>query len=105
MPPEISIVIPAFEEEARVGESIKKIFSFLQSNSINAELIVVDDGSRDRTADTARAAFEYAGNIPANVIRYEENRGIDGINERAAAAIELRQHQAGAAEETDHQCA
>ena len=75
MPPEISIVIPAFEEEARVGESIKKIFSFLQSNSINAELIVVDDGSRDRTADTARVAFEYAGNIPANVIRYEENRG------------------------------
>jgi glycosyltransferase involved in cell wall biosynthesis len=75
MPPEISIVIPAFEEEARVGESIKKIFSFLQSNSINAELIVVDDGSRDRTADTARAAFESAGNIPANVIRYEENRG------------------------------
>jgi len=75
MPPEISIVIPAFEEDARVGESIQKIFSYLRSNSINAELIVVDDGSRDRTADVAREAFSDAGDIEARVIRYEENRG------------------------------
>ncbi|PYT01825.1 MAG: glycosyl transferase [Acidobacteria bacterium] len=75
MPSEISIVIPAFEEEARVGDSIEKILSFLQKNSINAELIVVDDGSRDRTADAAREAFSSASDTPTNVIRYEENRG------------------------------
>ena len=75
MPPEISIIIPAFEEEARVGDSIQKILSFLQTNLINAEIIVVDDGSRDRTAEAAREAFANAGNIEARVIRYEENRG------------------------------
>jgi glycosyltransferase involved in cell wall biosynthesis len=75
MPPEISIVIPAFEEEARVGGSIRKILSFLRENSINAELIVVDDGSRDGTAESAREAFSTAGDIPVSVIRYEENRG------------------------------
>lgn len=75
MPPEISIIIPAFEEEARVGDSIQKILSFLQTNLINAEIIVVDDGSRDRTAEAAREAFANAGNIEAQVIRYEENRG------------------------------
>ncbi len=70
MPPEISIIIPAFEEEARVGDSIQKILSFLQTNLINAEIIVVDDGSRDRTAEAAREAFANAGNIEARVIRY-----------------------------------
>ena len=75
MPPEISIIIPAFEEETRVGESVRKILSFVHSNSINAELIVVDDGSRDATADVARQAFDGDHAVPSRVIRYEENRG------------------------------
>lgn len=75
MTPDISIVIPAFEEEARVGASITRILSFIRDSSIKAELIVVDDGSNDRTAAVARAAFETAGSIPTEVIRYEENRG------------------------------
>jgi len=75
MTPDISIVIPAFDEEGRVGESIKQILSFISASSIKAELIVVDDGSKDRTAEVAAAAFENAAEIPAKVIRYEENRG------------------------------
>lgn len=75
MTPEISIVIPAYEEEARLGDSITRILTFLHSTSPRAELIVVDDGSRDRTAEIARAALEDAGDIETKVIRYEENRG------------------------------
>lgn len=75
MTPEISIVIPAFEEEARIGESISQILSFLGDNEIAAELIVVDDGSKDRTAETAESAFGAANGIPAKVVRYKENRG------------------------------
>ncbi len=75
MTPEISIVIPAFEEATRVGESIKQILSFIRGSSMRAELILVDDGSKDRTAAVAEAAFETAGEIPAKVVRYEENRG------------------------------
>ena len=75
MTPEISIVIPAFDEEARVGDSIRKILSYLRDNSLTAELIIVDDGSRDRTAEAAEAAFGEVSEIPSRVIRYEENRG------------------------------
>src|SRR5688572_26649141 len=75
MTPEVSIIIPAFEEEARVGDSIRKILAYLRQSSTAAELIVVDDGSKDRTSPAAEAAFESAGDIPATVIRYEENRG------------------------------
>jgi dolichyl-phosphate beta-glucosyltransferase len=75
MTPEISIVIPAFEEEARVGTSIDRILSYLRDVSVGAELIVVDDGSKDRMAEVAQAAFESSGNIATKVIRYEQNRG------------------------------
>jgi dolichyl-phosphate beta-glucosyltransferase len=75
MTPDISIVIPAFEEEARVGESIAKILAYLNGQSINAELIVVDDGSNDATARVAEAAFAAGDGLPSRVIRYEQNRG------------------------------
>ena len=44
MTPEISIVIPAFEEEARIGDTIRQILSFVGDIAMAAELIVVDDG-------------------------------------------------------------
>lgn len=75
MTPEISIVIPAFDEEARVGESIERILSYIRGSSVRAELIVVDDGSNDQTTAVAKAAFESAGEVPAKVVRYEQNRG------------------------------
>jgi dolichyl-phosphate beta-glucosyltransferase len=75
MTPDISIVIPAFEEEARVGDSIERILSYLRDVSARAELIVVDDGSKDRTAEVAESAFKSAGEIATKVIRYDQNRG------------------------------
>ena len=51
MTPELSIVIPAFDEEDRVGDSINRILAFLRDKSLAAELILVDDGSRDRTSE------------------------------------------------------
>ena len=75
MTAEISIIIPAFEEEVRVGDSITRILSFVRDAAMDAELIIVDDGSKDRTAEVAESAFETAGDIPTKVIRYEQNRG------------------------------
>ncbi len=75
MPPELSIIVPAFDEEDRLGASIEVILSFLAEHSISAELIVVDDGSQDNTAEVAQDAFKHAPQIPAKVIRYSENRG------------------------------
>ncbi len=75
MNPEISIVVPAFEEEERLGTSIGLILSHIQKNGINAELIIVDDGSADRTRDVAREASAAYPDISSQVIRYEPNRG------------------------------
>lgn len=75
MSPTVSIVIPAFEEEERVGSSIERILTYVRKNSLPAELIVVDDGSRDRTSEAARTAFQSHPEATARVIRYEKNRG------------------------------
>ena len=72
---ELSIVVPAYEEEERLGESIRKILSYVGDKGIAAELIVVDDGSRDRTADVAKQVCSEFENLETKVIRYELNRG------------------------------
>ena len=72
---DLSIVLPAYDEEERLGGTITKILAYLAANSINAELIVVDDGSGDRTADVARETAAAFPQIETNVIRYDENRG------------------------------
>jgi len=46
----LSIVIPAFNEENRLEETLNKLDSFLNDGNWNAEIIVVDDGSTDATA-------------------------------------------------------
>jgi dolichyl-phosphate beta-glucosyltransferase len=47
----------------------------LKESSHASELIVVDDGSGDRTAETVESAFENAGDVSTRLIRYEKNRG------------------------------
>ncbi|MBK6748802.1 MAG: glycosyltransferase family 2 protein [Acidobacteria bacterium] len=72
---DLSIVVPAFDEEARLGVTMTKILDFIDIDSINAELIIVDDGSGDQTAEVARESASAFPRIETNIIRYEENRG------------------------------
>lgn len=71
----ISIVIPAFEESARLGDSIRKTLSYVKKEDLNAELIVVDDGSKDETTEVAKTVFAEFPDLKTKVIRYEQNRG------------------------------
>lgn len=73
--PALSIIIPAFNESARIGDSILKILAYVEKTEPTAELIVVDDGSNDDTADVARDSFAEFPAISTKVIRYEANRG------------------------------
>lgn len=69
----ISIVIPAFNEARRLPGTLEKILAFTASRPEVAEVIVVDDGSRD---DTARVAAEFASRSPlVRSISYPANRG------------------------------
>jgi glycosyltransferase involved in cell wall biosynthesis len=75
MKPDLSIVIPAFDEAARIGDSLGRIFSFLQETHPDAEVIIVDDGSGDKTSEVARSFCDHHHEISSQVIRYEPNRG------------------------------
>ena len=50
MPPLLSIIIPALNEEDRLPESLTKVVGFLKDQAYPAEVLVVDNGSTDRTA-------------------------------------------------------
>jgi len=52
--PIISIVVPAFNEAGRIGNSIKKINAFIRQSQLSFEFIVVDDGSADNTPEIVR---------------------------------------------------
>ncbi len=71
----ISIVIPAFDESERLGDSIRRILSFIKRENLAAELIVVDDGSSDQTAEVAEKTCAEFPELSTKVIHYEENRG------------------------------
>ena len=54
---DISIVIPAFNEEKKIGRDVEVAAAFVDEESIPGEVIVVDDGSTDKTAEEAEKAF------------------------------------------------
>ena len=75
MKPDVSIVIPAYNESERMLQPLNIILGHIKDNGLNAEVIVVDDGSSDDTAQVAERAFAAEPDIAARVIRYEQNRG------------------------------
>ena len=75
MSPKLSIVVPAYNEAARLGKSLQTILSYLNQTREPSELIVVDDGSEDETASVAEESLADAGAVATRVIHYEKNRG------------------------------
>ena len=73
MPPSISVVIPAYNEEARLGPTVTRVRDHLLARGGDFEVIVVDDGSRDRTIAVAEEAG--AGDPRVQVIAQPANRG------------------------------
>ncbi len=53
--PFLSIIMPAHNEEHRLPPSLERIDAFLKTQPYTAEVIVIENGSRDRTADVTRA--------------------------------------------------
>ncbi|MDQ3817514.1 MAG: glycosyltransferase family 2 protein, partial [Acidobacteriota bacterium] len=71
----LSIVIPAYNEAARLGDSLRTVFDYLNRQTSETEVIVVDDGSSDDTAGVAEKSFEQKGRVGAQIIRVSPNRG------------------------------
>ena len=73
MDPTYSIVIPAYNESARLGATLEKVLAYVHAQGWDAEVIVVNDGSRDNTAEIVRS---FAAKDPA--LRLVENPGNRG---------------------------
>ncbi len=71
--PQYSIVIPAYNEAARIHGALESVVCCIRRWEWHAEVVVVDDGSRDRTAAIVR---EFAANAPeVRLLQNPANRG------------------------------
>src|SRR6058998_2319966 len=74
MLPPFSVVIPCFNEAARIGETLRLTLDYLTANAPESELIVVNDGSTDATAAIARERLKDA-RIETRLLENFPNRG------------------------------
>jgi glycosyltransferase involved in cell wall biosynthesis len=70
---ELSVIVPSFNEEARLPHSLDLIAAYLNSANRSTEVLVVDDGSNDRTAEVAASFTDRIANL--RVLKNGENRG------------------------------
>ncbi|MBI4702656.1 MAG: glycosyltransferase family 2 protein [Deltaproteobacteria bacterium] len=85
----VSVIAPCFNEEGNVAELVRRVLPVLAALGAGSELVLVDDGSRDRTWEKIRGC---AGRDPRIVpVHHEENRGIEAAwrSGLAAASGEL----------------
>jgi glycosyltransferase involved in cell wall biosynthesis len=89
-PPDITIVIPAYNEQDNLPPTVTAVAAKLRELGKSYEILVVDDGSTDRTAEVAR---ELAAHDPAvRLLSHERNIGpgsgvVTGIQHAAGDAV------------------
>jgi dolichyl-phosphate beta-glucosyltransferase len=71
--PKFSIIIPAYNEHRRIGETLRHVLDYLHEQKWDAEVVAVDDGSRD---DTAQIINGFASQNPE--VRLVSNPGNHG---------------------------
>ncbi len=70
----ISVIIPAYNEEKRILPTLDAILKVMEASGTDFELLVVDDGSRDRTKELVKGL----GHEKVKLLSYENNRGKGG---------------------------
>jgi dolichyl-phosphate beta-glucosyltransferase len=70
---DLSIIVPAYNEEVRLEKTVRLIAGFVRAEARHAQILIVDDGSRDRTPEIAqKLASEFAD---VERVRAEKNEG------------------------------
>jgi dolichyl-phosphate beta-glucosyltransferase len=70
---DLSIVIPAYNEERRLPHTLESVSKYLKQQSYSSEIIVVDDGSTDKTSQMAKDFQNHQRRL--GLIRLSENKG------------------------------
>jgi len=71
----LSLIIPAYNESSRLGNTLNTVFAYLNEQTYESEVIVVDDGSSDNTPEIAEKSFGSRRRCAAELIRVRPNRG------------------------------
>jgi len=71
---DLSVVIPAFNEASRIAEPLRRVDRYLRNSALSSEIIVVDDGSSDGTAERVRNIVPSLA-VPVTIIPSPQNRG------------------------------
>ena len=79
MSPFLSIIIPAYNEEKRLPNTLEQVFRFLEEQSYTSEVIVVENGSNDRTYETAKEFTKQHKNLH---LIHDAQRGKGGAVQR-----------------------
>lgn len=70
--PHISVMVPAYNEEKNIAQTLQNIRSVLQQMSPHWDIVVVDDGSRDRTSQVVQSLVE---SCHVTLVRFSRNFG------------------------------
>jgi len=74
--PELTVVIPVYNEEHRVGTTLREGLTFLRAQHLSAEVLAVDDGSTDDSVKIIRSFQPRTGrNVALKVLKHGHNRG------------------------------
>ena len=66
----LSLIIPAYNEEKRIADTLNKVLKYLRIQNYDYEIILVDDGSEDKTTELVEKEFPEV-----KIISYKSNRG------------------------------
>jgi len=72
---DLSLVIPCYNEAPILAESLRELIAVLRGTRLAYELILVDDASRDGTAQLLEQFRQQYAEVPIQVIRHATNRG------------------------------
>ena len=75
--PYLSVIIPAYNEEKIISNTIDEVYSFLKENNLNSEIIIGDDGSSDRTVLIVKKKIKQYKNI--KLVEGKINKGKGAI--------------------------
>jgi glycosyltransferase involved in cell wall biosynthesis len=70
--PFLSVIIPAYNEENRLPHALEQVYAFLEKQTYTAEVVVVENGSHDRTLEVAR---EYTQSFPRLRVLHDNQPG------------------------------
>ena len=75
---DLSVIVPAYNEELRLPTMLDECLEFLNKRKSSFEVIIVDDGSKDKTTETALKYVEKHGFDKVRVLKLAKNRGKGG---------------------------